>query len=364
MGGAMRLEEGNAVMQDLPEGTVIILFVDIAESTALTEQLGDAAFRAKASALDAALRQTIIHFGGVPVEGKVLGDGVMALFRSARQAIECASHCRADGGEHGLHLHLGIHAGDVIREGTTVYGGAVNIAQRVTDKSAPGQILVSDTVRGLARTSADVAFRDRGAHALKGVADTVRLFEVCAPESEIEVDAQSERAPVAGPFRAILFTDIIGVGAASQRLGDAGARQLVRAHDAVVRESLREFRGTEIKHLGDGIMATFPSATLAIDSAIAMQAAFAERNRSSQESLNVRIGIGAGEPIEEDGDLFGTAVVLTSLLSHHALGSQILCSEAVVHVASGRRQLFSYRGETALKGFDDPQEVYEVQWRQ
>jgi adenylate cyclase len=112
------------------------------------------------------------------VEGKVLGDGVLAVFTSARQAIECALRCDAASEPAGLQLHLGIHAGDVIREGNNVYGGAVNIAARIAGASAPGEVLVSDTVRSLARTSAGVAFEDRGEQTLKGVADPQRLFAV------------------------------------------------------------------------------------------------------------------------------------------------------------------------------------------
>ena len=163
---------------ELPEGMAVILFADIVESTALTEQLGDTAFRAKARELDASLRGIIGECAGTPVEGKVLGDGVLAVFTSARQAIECALRCKGASEPVGLQLHLGIHAGDVIREGNNVYGGAVNIAARIAGASTPGEVLVSDTVRGLARTSAGVSFDDRGEHALKGVADPQRLFAV------------------------------------------------------------------------------------------------------------------------------------------------------------------------------------------
>jgi class 3 adenylate cyclase/pimeloyl-ACP methyl ester carboxylesterase len=174
------LGEGDeaATRAELPEGTAVILFADIAGSTALTEQLGDAAFRAKARELDTSLRSVIREAGGTPVEGKVLGDGVMAVFTSARQAIECALRCNAAAQDSGLSLHLGIHAGDVIREGNTVYGGAVNIAARTAAASQPGEVLVSDIVRGLARTSANVVFEDRGEQELKGVSETQRLFAV------------------------------------------------------------------------------------------------------------------------------------------------------------------------------------------
>ena len=174
------LGEGEEVepKTDLPEGMAVILFADIAGSTALTERMGDAAFRAKARELDTSLRAIIRECGGTPVEGKVLGDGVLAVFTSARQAIDCALRCNAASGPVGLQLHVGIHAGDVIREGNNVYGGAVNIAARIAGASAPGEVLVSDTVRGLARTSAGVAFDDRGEHSLKGIEEPQRLFAV------------------------------------------------------------------------------------------------------------------------------------------------------------------------------------------
>jgi class 3 adenylate cyclase len=141
----------------IPHGTVIILFADIADSTALTERLGDA---------------------GTPIEGKLLGDGVLAVFASARQAIEAALACGRAGDDAGLPLHLGLHAGDVIREDNNVYGGAVNIASRISELSAPGEVLVSDIVRGLARTSAGVRFEDRGERRLKGVAEPTRVYKV------------------------------------------------------------------------------------------------------------------------------------------------------------------------------------------
>jgi class 3 adenylate cyclase len=161
-----------------PAGTAVILFADIADSTALTERLGDTAFRDKARELDTALRSLIHETSGTAIEGKLLGDGVLAVFSLASGAIECALRCGCAGDEAGLPLHLGIHAGDIIREENNVYGGAVNIAARIAAASAPGELLVSDTVRSLARTSARVDFEDRGEHALKGVADPQRLFVV------------------------------------------------------------------------------------------------------------------------------------------------------------------------------------------
>ena len=164
----------------IPSGTAVILFADIVDSTALTERLGDTAFREKARGLDEAMRAAIRANGGTPVEGKTLGDGVLAVFTSAKQAIACAQACHEAASAAGLSLHAGIHAGDVIREADNVYGGAVNIAARVAAASAAGETLVSGTVRELARTSAGVSFEDRGEHALKGVGEPVRVWAVVA----------------------------------------------------------------------------------------------------------------------------------------------------------------------------------------
>ncbi len=167
----------------LPSGTAVILFADIAGSTALTERFGDAAFRAKARELDSALRGVIRECAGTPVEGPTMGDGVLATFTSAREAIEAARRCGKAGDDDGLPLHLGLHAGDVTREKdpdgrANVYGGAVNIAARISGLSAPGEVLVSDVVRTLARTSAGVRFEDRGEQTLKGVGEAVRVWAV------------------------------------------------------------------------------------------------------------------------------------------------------------------------------------------
>jgi class 3 adenylate cyclase len=161
-----------------PSGTAVILFADIVDSTALTERLGDDAFRSKARALDEAMRAAIRANAGTPVEGKTLGDGVLAVFTSAKQAIACAQACHNAATNAGLELHAGIHAGDVIREADNVYGGAVNIAARIAAASAPGETLVSGTVRELARTSAGVVFEDRGEQALKGIDDPVQVWAV------------------------------------------------------------------------------------------------------------------------------------------------------------------------------------------
>ena len=169
-----------SAITESPSGTATILFTDIVDSTAQTERLGDTVFRTASRTLDEALRAAMRDEGGAPIDGKVLGDGVMSVFASASQAIAAARRCVALSAESELKLHIGLHAGDVIREADNVYGGAVNIASRICGLCAPGEILVSQTVRDLARTSSGVAFEDRGEKALKGIDDPVRVFAVRA----------------------------------------------------------------------------------------------------------------------------------------------------------------------------------------
>jgi class 3 adenylate cyclase/pimeloyl-ACP methyl ester carboxylesterase len=161
-------------------GTAVILFTDIVSSTELTERMGDVRFRDASRVLDAGLRTAIREAGGTAID-RSLGDGVLATFPSAAQAIDGARRCLAQSAASELGLHIGLHAGDVIREDNNVYGGAVNIASRICGLSAPGEILVSDVVRGMARSSAGVEFEDRGEQEMKGVGEPVRVYAVrCA----------------------------------------------------------------------------------------------------------------------------------------------------------------------------------------
>jgi len=167
----------------------------------------------------------------------------------------------------------------------------------------------------------------------------------------------------AGGLCTILFTDIEGSTALTQRLGDAKAREVLRNHERITREALRAHRGAEVKAMGDGFMASFSSATRALECAIAMQRAFAAHDDEHPETpIRVRIGLNAGEPIAEDEDLFGTAVILAARIAAKAEGGEILVANVVRELAAGKGFLFSDRGEVALRGFEDLVRLHEVRW--
>jgi class 3 adenylate cyclase len=156
----------------------VIVFTDLVDSTGLTERIGDLAYRTLADELIAELLAAIDACNGELIPGITLGDGVLALFNSARDAIAFGEHAHPAAIRLGVQIRVGIHAGDVLRIGDIVSGGAVNIAARVCATALPAETLVSQTVRGVARTSAGVTFEDRGEHELRGVSEPQRLFAV------------------------------------------------------------------------------------------------------------------------------------------------------------------------------------------
>jgi class 3 adenylate cyclase len=163
---------------------------------------------------------------------------------------------------------------------------------------------------------------------------------------------------------AILFTDMESSTELTQRLGDARAQRLVRTHNEIVRNALTVNGGREIKHTGDGIMASFTSASRGLDAAIQIQRSFAQHNQSHPETtINVRIGLNAGEPVREQDDLFGQAVQLARRICDRAEPGQILASNVVRELVAGKSFLFADQGTADLRGFEDPVRLYEVSWR-
>lgn len=172
-------------------------------------------------------------------------------------------------------------------------------------------------------------------------------------------------AYVESAFRTILFTDIVGSTGATQRLGDDKAMELVRTHDLVVRGELAAVGGEEVKHTGDGIMASFASVARAIRCAIAIQRALDDHeSRGAEVPVKVRIGVSAGEPVAEHDDLFGAAVQLAARACAQAAAGGILVSTAVRELCVGKGFTFESRGPYELKGFDELIPLYEVCWRE
>jgi class 3 adenylate cyclase len=164
-------------------------------------------------------------------------------------------------------------------------------------------------------------------------------------------------------IRTILFTDIVGSTALTRQFGDEAAMELLAVHDKAVREALRDLGGREVKHLGDGIMASFVSAAGAVKCAARVQNDIAKHCRANTDRpIRLRVGIAAGEPVERNNDLFGVTVQLAARLCSHAQADQILVSNVVAELCEGKVLPFEDLGEISLKGFDQPVRAHTVNW--
>jgi class 3 adenylate cyclase len=167
----------------------------------------------------------------------------------------------------------------------------------------------------------------------------------------------------------ILCTDIEGSAILTNRLGEAKAREIFRQHERIVRVALKDHDGLEVEAMGHGFMASFSSVTKALECAIATQKVFAEHNDSADEPIKVRIGLNAGEPIGESdpegrADWFGTAVKMAARIAAQAESGEILASNFVRDLVTGKEFRFDYRGPSDQHRFEDPGRVYEVRWRE
>jgi len=166
-------------------------------------------------------------------------------------------------------------------------------------------------------------------------------------------------------IRTILFTDIVDSTTLTQSLGDEAALAVLSVHDAIVRDALSALGGREVKHTGDGIMASFISAANAVRCAIQIQRELAKQQEADPgRALKVRVGAAAGEPVEQNNDLFGSTVQLASRLCAHAKPGQILVSNAIAELCLGKGLQFEDLGELTFKGFACPVRAHAASWAQ
>jgi class 3 adenylate cyclase len=166
-------------------------------------------------------------------------------------------------------------------------------------------------------------------------------------------------------IRTILFTDVVNSTRLTQSLGDEAALAVLGVHDTIVRDALSASGGREVKHTGDGIMASFVSAAGATRCAIQIQRELEKHaQKNPDRPLKVRVGAAAGEPVEQNNDLFGSTVQLAARLCAHAQPEQILVSNAIAELCIGKGLLFEDIGEVAIKGFGYPVRAHAAAWKQ
>ena len=169
---------------------------------------------------------------------------------------------------------------------------------------------------------------------------------------------------VDSPFRAVMFTDIEGSTQMISDLGDEKSMELLRTHNALTRDALRAHAGREIKHTGDGFMASFTSALNAVECAMDIQKMMGKLGEESPDkAMNLRIGISVGEPVRNDNQLYGAAVNLAARLCAHSKPGSILVAQVVRDLLVGKNIQFTWLGDFEAKGFDQPVPAIEVAWR-
>jgi adenylate cyclase len=178
----------------------------------------------------------------------------------------------------------------------------------------------------------------------------------------VEWNKPKSKEEKAGPVT-VMFTDMVGSTSLTQTKGDAVAQQVVRAHNRIVREALNRYAGKEIKHTGDGIMASFAITSNGVEAAIMIQHAVVKHNEGNPElPLHLKVGINAGEPIAEDDDLFGTTVQVAARTVDKAKSEQIFVTEIVHGICAGKGLKFVNRGRFEMKGVAEAITLYEAVW--
>jgi len=252
-----------------------------------------------------------------------------------------------------------------------------DVSERASSVTAPTLVIYSPKsgwdLEGAAR---EIASRIPNAQLLERPFERVTLADSLSDEvvslvgdfiNEVSGEtgdaAASDAREPHGAFRTILFTDVEESTLLTAQYGDAKARELLQKHERLTREALAAHSGDEIKTMGDGFMVSFDSASGAIDAAVEMQRAISAHFEQTETPMRIRIGINAGEPIAQDDDLYGTAVIQAARIMSHADGGEILVSDTVRNLVAGKEYLFSLKGAFDLKGFEEPVRLFEVGWR-
>jgi class 3 adenylate cyclase len=160
----------------------------------------------------------------------------------------------------------------------------------------------------------------------------------------------------------IMFSDIEGSTAMADRLGDKRFMEVLREHNAIIRDQIKAHGGFEVKSEGDGFMVAFQSAGKALACAAAIQKALLARNGSAEEPVKVRMGLHAGEVIKEGEDFFGRNVIMAARVASQAQGGEILASGVLRALLQGSDVTWGDSRTVALKGLSGEHEIWAVEW--
>jgi class 3 adenylate cyclase len=160
----------------------------------------------------------------------------------------------------------------------------------------------------------------------------------------------------------IMFSDIEGSTTMADAVGDARFLKILKEHNSIIEGQVRAHGGFVVKRDGDGFMVAFQSAGRGLACATAIQKALAERNKSADPALKVRMGLHAGEVIKEGEDFFGRNVIMAARVASHAHGGEILTSGVLKALLAGSHIDWGESRVVSLKGLSGEHEIWSVAW--
>ncbi len=287
--------------------------------------------------------------------------GLLALSRPEMQAFE----------RFGLNLYLG---GAAIRACDLTAASGVSLPPEVRREILAQTLERAGTNAGTVQSFVERLEPSLGRPRYKALADagaeafTAPPGEDGKPRHE-KLDALlrewSDPAARGAKSVAVIFllTDIVGSTALTAKLGNSAAQRVVRAHNTVARAAVKEFRGREIKHTGDGMLLTFPDAVTAARAAIAIQQdAHTYAADNPEAPLSLRVGLHTGQAAAEEGEYHGEAVLLLDGICAAGEAGQITCSEEIAARTGGSNLRFVDLGPKLLKGTEIERRVLRVEW--
>lgn len=161
-----------------------VLFTDVVASTQAVARMGDRKWRELISTHHQRVRSLLARFRGREVD--VAGDGFFAVFDGPARAVHCGLAICDDANALGFDVRVGVHTGEVELDGSAVRGLAVHIGARIAAGAAPGDVLVTSTVKDLVAGSG-LVFADRGRRSLKGVPGAWDTYSASAPGNAIAI---------------------------------------------------------------------------------------------------------------------------------------------------------------------------------
>ena len=316
-------------------------------------------------------------------EVKTLGDGALVEFDSALQAVQCAAEIQRRQHERNsrsnvapVELRIGIHLGDVEQYRDDIFGDAVNIASRIEPLAEAGGVCVTGSIQEQVQNKIPYALKLLEHPVLKNIESPVSVYRVELPWTRAgasEPTPSTDRTSatpaepeyvIGGPRRlaAIMVTDMVGFSALTQR-DESLALRLVDEQRKLTRPVFDQFRGKEVKTMGDGALVEFDSALDATDCAVAVQRQLFERNRDAAgERIELRVGIHAGDVVHSESDVYGDAVNIASRIEPLAETGGVCVTGSIQEQVQNKIPYpLKLLERTPFKSTESPVTVYRVE---